>query len=174
MDVFPTTEQERERDLLWIFDLALGIKLLNGALEMLTALLILFVPASLVLRLAEFATGGEIAQDANDYVATSIVSMAQTYSIHSHYLLALYLAVHGAIKIALVAGIFMKKQVAYPLFIVALAFFAAYEALRGFMLHDLFLQTFAVLDLATLLLTAHEYRRRYPGSPLFSRYAFRV
>lgn len=169
---FPTTEQEK--DLLWIFDLALWIKILNGALEMLVALLILFVPAQLVLTLADYATSGEIAQDSNDYVASSILSMAQTYAVHSHYLLALYLALHGGVKVALVIGIFMKKKIAYPLFVIALGLFGAYEAFRGFIRHEILLQVLAVLDLSLLLLTTHEYRRRYPGSPLFLRYDWRV
>ncbi len=167
MEIFPVTKRERERDLLWVFDLALGVKVVNGVLEMFVAFLILLVPANLILKLATFATGGEIAQDANDYIASSILSMAQTYAVHTHYLLALYLVLHGGVKVALAVGIFMKKKIAYPLFIVALVVFGAYEAFRGFVLHERLLQLFAVLDLALLFLTAHEYRRRYPGSRLF-------
>jgi len=168
MDVFPPTKRERERDLLWVFDLALWVKVVNGALEMLVALLILFVPRGVIIKLAEFVTSGEIAQDANDYVATTLISMAHTYAVHTHYLLALYLTLHGGIKVLLVGGIFMKKKIAYPLFVVALALFGAYEAFRGFVLHERLLQLLAVLDLGLLLLTVHEYRRRYRGSPLFS------
>lgn len=168
MELLPTP-LEREKDLLWVFDVALWAKAVNGALEMVVALLILFVPPTLVLRLAEFATGGEVAQDANDYVANSIVSMAQTYAVHSHYLFAIYLALHGGVKVALVIGIFMKKRVAYPLFMASLLLFGAYEAFRGFILHETLLQVIAVLDLALLVLTSHEYRRRYPGVSLFAR-----
>ncbi|MBU6214958.1 DUF2127 domain-containing protein [Patescibacteria group bacterium] len=160
---------ERERDLLWIFDLALWFKIVNGALEMLVALLILFVPASLVLQLAQFATSGEIAQDSNDYVAFSILSMAQIYAVHTHYLTALYLALHGGVKVILVIGIFMKKKIAYPLFMFALVLFGVYEAFRGFVLHEILLQVLAVLDFALLILTVHEYRRRYPGPFRFRR-----
>lgn len=161
MELFPATQKEREKDLLWLFDLALWVKVINGALEMVAALLILFVPANLVLTLAEFATSGEVSQDANDYVASSLVTMAQTYAVHTHYLLALYLVLHGGIKIALVMGIFMKKKIAYPLFMLALVLFGSYEAYRGFVRGEILLQIIAVLDLLLLLLTAHEYRRRY-------------
>jgi uncharacterized membrane protein len=155
----------QERDLLWFFDLALILKIVNGSLEMLSALLILFVPPTLVLKLAEFATSNELSQDPTDPIATAIRNAAHTFTIHTHYLLALYLAAHGTIKVLLVIGIFAKKKIAYPLFMVALALFGGYEIYRGFMLNDLLLKALAVFDLSLLLLTSHEYRRRYPHRP---------
>jgi uncharacterized membrane protein len=156
----------RERDILWLFDFALIMKVVNGALEMLTALLILFVPPALVIRLAEFATNGELAQDPDDPIATAILTTAQTFTIHSHYLLAGYLALHGIIKIVLVIGIFAKKKIAYQLFMLALVFFGIYEAYRGFILHELLLQALAFFDLGLLILTSYEYRRRYQSLSL--------
>ncbi|MBU6388383.1 DUF2127 domain-containing protein [Patescibacteria group bacterium] len=166
MDVLPTNKQEREKDILWFFDLALLLKVVNGALEMLAAVLVLFVPPALVIRLAEFATSGEIAQDANDVIAISIRDMAHTFAVHTHYLLALYLALHGAIKVLLVIGIFAGKRIAYPLFMIALAIFGAYEAYRGLMRQELLLQALAIFDFSLLVLTSYEYRRRYAAHPV--------
>ncbi len=156
------TEQKVERDILWAFDLALIIKAIDGALEVLAALLVLYVPPAFVIRLAEFATGGELSQDPGDFIATSIRNAAQAFAVHTHYLLALYLALHGIVKVLLVIGIFAKKRIAYPLFMAALAIFGAYEAYRGFVLNELLLQALAIFDLALLVLTSYEYRRRYP------------
>jgi len=164
-DVARVEEMKTERNILWLFDLALILKIVNGALEMLAALLILFVPPSLVLKLAEFATSRELAQDIDDPIATAIQTFAQTFTIQSHYFLALYLVLHGGIKVLLVIGIFAKKKIAYPLFMLALAIFGAYEAYRGLMLGEMLLQALAVFDLALFLLTAHEYRRRYKSRP---------
>lgn len=159
------SEDRVERDILWLFDLALILKVVNGSLEMLAALLVLYVPPAFVVRLAEFATGGELAQDSDDLIAMTIQNAAQSFAVHSHYLLALYLALHGVIKVLLVIGIFAKKRIAYPLFMLALAVFGAYEAYRGFVLHELLLQALAVFDLALLVLTSYEYRRRYRARP---------
>ena len=158
-------ESAQDRDLLWLFDLALILKIINGSLEMLAALLVLFVPPSFVLKLAEFATSGELAQDPNDPIATTLRNAAHTFTVHTHYLLAAYLALHGVVKVLLVIGIFAKKKIAYPLFMIALALFGAYEAYRGFMLHELLLKALAVFDLSLLVLTSHEYRRRYQARP---------
>jgi uncharacterized membrane protein len=156
-------KEERERDILWLFDLALLLKIVNGSLEILGAFLVLVVPRSLVLKVAEFLTSGELAQDANDPIATALRSAAQAFTVHTHYLLALYLVLHGAIKVFLVLGIFAGKRIAYPLFMIALALFSAYEAYLGLVRHEALLQILAAFDFILLILTAYEYRRRYPN-----------
>ena len=162
MEILPATEVEREKDILWFFDLALWLKAVNGGLEVLVAFLVLVVPPSLILKLVEFATSGEVGQDPSDFIATTIRDAAHTFAIHTHYLLALYLVLHGGIKVLLVIGIFAGKRIAYPLFMAALVLFGAYEAYRGFVRHETLLQILAVFDLLVLVLTVHEYRRRYP------------
>lgn len=161
-------KSQQDKDIAWFFDLALILKLINGGLELIVAFLVLVISPALVVRMTGFVTGGELAQDPDDFVANALRNAAHSFAIHTHYLVALYLALHGTIKILLVIGIFMKKRIAYPLFILALAVFGAYEAYRGFARHELLLQGLAVLDLSILVLTSYEYRRRYPGIPLFA------
>jgi uncharacterized membrane protein len=160
-----SAEARRERDVLWLFDTALILKLVNGGLEMLAALLAAFVPPAFVVKLVEFATSGELAQDPDDPIATFLRDTAHTFAVHTHYLLAAYLALHGVVKVLLVIGIFAKKRIAYPLFMLALGIFGIYEAYRGFILHETLLQALALLDFALIALTSYEYRRRYPTLP---------
>lgn len=167
MEILPATKVEREKDILWLFDLALLLKAANGVFEMLGATLIFFVPPVLVLRLVEFLTGGELTQDPDDPIVSVMRDAAQSFTVHTHYFLALYLLLHGTIKVLLVIGILKGKRIAYPLFVLALILFGAYEAYRGFARNETLLQVFAVFDLLLLLLTIHEYRRRY-AIPLFS------
>ncbi len=167
MDVLPASKEEREKDIVWLFDLGLLLKAANGVLEVFVALLFFLVPPQLVLRIAEFATGGELAQDPDDPIIGAIRDAATSFAVHTHYLLAAYLVLHGAIKVLLVIGIFAKKRLAYPLLIIALAIFGAYEAYRGFVRQEVLLQVLAVFDLALLVLTSYEYRQRY-SVPLFS------
>ena len=166
MEILPN-KVEREKDILWFFDLALLLKAINGGFEILVAFLVLVIPPSLVLTMAEFITGGELTQDPTDPIANALIGAAQSFAIHSHYLFALYLAVHGAAKIFLVTGIFMGKKIAYPLFMAALVIFGVYETYRGFVLHETLLQVFAVFDICLLMLTAYEYRRRYVLPPSY-------
>jgi uncharacterized membrane protein len=166
MEILPATKQERERDILWVFDLGLILKAINGGFEILVALLVLVVPPSFVLTLVGFITGGELSQDPDDPVMSALLGAAQSFAVHTHYLLAAYLVLHGAVKIILVVGIFMGKKLAYELLMIALVIFGAYEAYRGFARNELLLQILAVFDFTLLILTAYEYRRRYPPLPV--------
>lgn len=166
MKLFPSTTAERERDIRWLFDASLILKLFNGSLEIITALLILIVPPSFVLRLVEAVTAGELSRDPNDVVATTILNAAHAFAVHPHYFLSLYLVLHGVVKIALVVGIFAKKRIAYPLFMISLVVFGTYEGYLGFTKPNVLLQLFSAMDFIVILLTLHEYRRRYPDNTL--------
>ncbi|MFZ3044018.1 MAG: DUF2127 domain-containing protein [Minisyncoccia bacterium] len=168
MDIFPASAEEREKDILWLFDLTLLLKAVNGAFEMLGSALILIVPPTLVLKIVEFLTGGELAQDPDDPIIGAIRDAAQSFSVHTHYFLAVYLFLHGVVKVALVIGIFKGKRIAYPLFMIALVIFGSYELYRGFVRHEMLVLALGVFDLLVLVLTIHEYRRRC-STPLFSR-----
>lgn len=156
------TNEQEERDILWLFDIALVIKAIDGVIEMAAAVFVLFVKPAFVLWLVALATGGELAQDPGDVVATFLKNAGTSFAVHTHYLLAAYLMLHGAIKVLLVIGIFAGKRIAYPLFMSALIIFGVYEAYRGLMLHETLLLAFAAFDTLLLLLTVYEYRRRYP------------
>lgn len=151
----------RERDVLWVFDIALVLKAINGALEVIGAAFILLVRPGFVLRIADLVTGGELSSDPNDFVAQAIRNAAHSFAVHTHYFIALYLAVHGFVKLVLVAGIFAGKRIAYPIFMVALGIFGAYEVYRGVARSEFLLFALALFDFTLILLTAHEYRRRY-------------
>lgn len=168
MQILPATKVEQEKDILWFFNFTLILKAVNGVFEMLGAALILVIPPTLVLKMVEFLTGGEITQDPDDPIVSAIRSAAESFAVHTHYLLALYLFLHGIVKVILVIGIFKGKRIAYPLFMIALVIFGSYEAYRGFARNETLLQVLAVFDFVVLGLTIHEYRRRC-SSPLFSR-----
>ncbi len=164
MEEAPSEETRREADLLRLFDVALVLKAIDGTIEMASAVIIFLYPR-LLLRLADLATAGELSEDPRDLVARIIRELGHALTVNGHLLIALYLFVHGLIKVLLVAGIFAGKRIAYPLFITALAFFSTYEAYRGLVQRDTLLLALAVFDLLLLVLTAYEYRRRYPYVP---------
>lgn len=158
---------QRERDILWLFDLGLILKAVNGALEVVAAVFIVLISPAFVIRLANFATAGELTEDRNDLVAQLLYGIAHSLSVSNHFLVALYLLLHGAIKIILVVGIFKGKRLAYPLFIIALGIFGAYETYLGVLRHEFLLEMLGAFDFLLLILAAYEYRRRYPVKDSF-------
>ena len=155
-DFFNRTQ---ERELLTIFDFALFWKIFGGLVDVVASALILVVPPHLVLRIAEIATQGELANDPDDLVGTLIRSSAHTFVVQGHLLLSLFLFIHGAVKAVLATFVFLGHRWAYPAFMAALVIFASYEAYRGIVRHDFLLGTFALFDIALFVITAYEYRR---------------
>lgn len=153
----------------WFFDAGLILKAANGVFELVVAFLVLVVPPDVILKMTVFITGGELSQDPDDPVMNAILQAAKAFTVRTHYLLALYLAAHGAAKVVLVWGILKEKKFAFPLFIAALGIFGSYETYRGLVRHEILLQILAAFDIILLLLTAREYRRRYALPSLSDR-----
>ena len=151
----------KERGLLWFFDLSLVLKAINGALEVVGGLLVLAVPPTFIIKVVEFVTAGELDNDPDDVIANSLRDAAHSFAVHAHYLIAIYLILHGTVKALLVLGIFAGKKIAYPLLVLALALFGAYEAYLGLVRHETLLGVLAVFDCMLIVLTLYEYHRRY-------------
>jgi uncharacterized membrane protein len=131
--------------------------------EAIAGLMVAFIPKSLVLAVANVVTEGELSNDPDDPVASTIRDAAHSFSIHSHVLLSLYLFLHGIVKLVLVSMIFMHKKGAYPLFMVALILFSSYEAFRGVVRTDYLLIAFSIFDFSLFLITAYQYRKVLKG-----------
>lgn len=113
-----------------IFRVGLWVKALDGALELLGGLLFLLVPLSALNHLVILATQHELVEDPQDWVATTLRHTAAQLSIGGQLFGGLYLLIHGAVKIAVVAGVLRGHRWAYPLAIGTLGLFLAYQLYR--------------------------------------------
>ncbi|HVW82454.1 MAG TPA: DUF2127 domain-containing protein [Candidatus Paceibacterota bacterium] len=154
-------EPRAERELTDLFDLALFLKALGGAFEILGGIAIAFVPSAFVVRVADLVTAGELSGDPDDFVATHVRLLARAYALHAHDLLGLLLAIDGALKIVVVALVLKGYRFAYPLLILALGAIGSYEAYRAVATSNVLLAAAVVLDLSLIVLARHEYRLRY-------------
>lgn len=153
-------ESRDERKIRSLFDIGLVLKAIFSAFEILGGIAVLFVSRTFVLHVADLVTQGEYNRDSDDFAATTIRNAAHSFAVHTHYILAAYLLVRGVIKLFLIVSILRGVTVAYLFFIAALGIFGSYEAYRAITTHNLLLGAVALYDVALLLLTAYEYKRR--------------
>jgi uncharacterized membrane protein len=158
LEIPQLTKQERQKELSTLFDLGLVVKAFTGSLETLAGLFVAFTPRSFVLKIAMVVTEGELSTDPDDPVANAIRDAAHSFSLHTHFLFAGYLILHGLVKVVLVIAIFMGKKSAYPLFMGALIIFGSYELYRGIATHDLLLIALSAFDFSLFAITAYQYR----------------
>ncbi|ANY08038.1 hypothetical protein AFB00_19035 [Pseudonocardia sp. HH130630-07] len=69
-----------------------------------------------------------------------------------------YLAVHGAIKLVLVAALLRRWLPAYPPAVVVLVLFVGYELVHAWHTGSLLLPVLALLDVAIIVFVLREYR----------------
>lgn len=152
-------QQNRERWISRAFKISLVLKGVDGLLELIGGLLLLVVPVSQINIVVQVLTQHELKQDSTDFIATHLRQLASTLTGSETLFAALYLLVHGVVKVVLVAAVLRGRIVAYPWMIGFLAAFAAYQIYEMTLKFSLGLLLLTVFDGVIIWLTVHEYRR---------------
>lgn len=142
------------------FRISLYLKGLDGLLETLGGLLLLFVNPDQINHLARWLTEGELSQDPHDFIANHILKTAHNLTGAGLAFGAAYLLSHGLVKVVLVVEVLRDRLWAYPALLVVIGLFIVYQIYRlavdGFSA-GLFLLT--IFDFIVIYLTQKEYRR---------------
>ena len=148
----------KEKNIFKIFEAALILKAINASIEIIGGLIVLFVNKAFLITTILNLLQGELTDDPHDFVANFIVNSAVTLSVSSTYFFAVYLLIHGFVKIFLVICLLKRKLWAYPLAIIAFSLFVIYELYRLNTVHSLWLLILIILDFLIIILTIHEYK----------------
>lgn len=151
-----------------LFEIGIILKGLNGLAELLGGLLLLFVTPADIHHLAATLTQGELSEDPNDVVARYLLHTANGLTGNAVIFGAVYLLVHGAVKVVLVVALLLNKLWAYPSMIIVLLIFIGYQLYRIALDPSAGLVALTVFDALIVVLTWREYRRQCripPGHP---------
>lgn len=151
------------------FWVALVLKGLDGVLEAIGGVLLLIVSPRQIGAVTRLLTQHELSEDPHDFIATTLVHLAANLTVSASLFGAVYLLLHGAVKIVLVWALIADKLWAYPWMIAFLLIFIAYQ---GYLLALRFSWGLALLtafDAFIVWLTWREYglhrRRLREGRP---------
>ena len=143
-----------------MFLVSVWIKGIVGLLQVVGGVLLLVVSQDQLIRLAVMLTQPELAEDPHDSIAMFLRHSAEKFGQGTQTFASLYLAVHGLIKILLVAGLLRRKMWSYPASMWVLGAFVAYQCYRYTQTHSPWLIALTVLDIAVIVLVWHEWRTR--------------
>ena len=141
-----------------IFEFSLLAKGLFATVELLSGLAVYWANVAWVTRTIRWLAENEIIEDSGDRVAGWLMSLAQGYSVSTQHFWGWYLAVHGVVKLAVVAGLAFRLLWAYPVSMMVLAGFIVYQLDRFHTTHSPFLIALTIFDLVVIWLVWHEYR----------------
>lgn len=146
------------------FWIALVLKGLDGVLELIGGGVLLFVTPRQIGGLAGILTQHELSEDPHDLIANALLHFTGGLTGGATLFGAVYLLLHGAVKIVLVLAILMNRLWAYPWLIAFLSVFILYQCYQLAIGFTWGMTGLTVFDLVIVLLTLREYRlRRHPA-----------
>jgi uncharacterized membrane protein len=155
----------RPRDLLdQTFAVGIILKGLDGVLEMVGGLLLLVVSPATIDHVVRRLTQHELSQDPHDFLATHLLKTAHGLTGSALLFGAVYLLLHGLVKVILVTALLENQLWAYPWTIVFLVVFIVYQAYRLSIKPTVGLTALTIFDLVIACLTFREYRKQLATS----------
>ncbi len=113
-----------------VFGASLVLKGLFALAELASGLALYSVGTDLILNFAQWATLEELTEDPADFIATTLLHLAQDFSIEAKAFYSFYLASHGIVKIVIVLALWQRVKWAYPLAAMVMLLFVAYQLYR--------------------------------------------
>ncbi len=148
-----------------IFRLSLILKGLHAVIEIIGGLFFYFFSTESILIWINALTLEELVEDPRDFVASHLLEAAQHLTATTESFYAIYLLGHGLIKAVLVVGLLRERLIAYPLSLLALGAFIAYQLYRYTYSHSFGLILLTIFDLVVIILIVHEWRLRRKHLP---------
>ncbi|MGN6128918.1 MAG: DUF2127 domain-containing protein [Nocardioidaceae bacterium] len=151
----------RSHDLLdRTFVVALVLKGLDGVLELAGGLALLLVSRQSIVGWVATLTQHELSEDPHDFIATHLLVSAHHLTAGAQTFAAVYLLLHGIVKVVLVAAVLRDQLWAYPWMIAFLLVFIGYQGYRFAIRPTFGMAALTVFDALVAWLTWREWRRR--------------
>jgi uncharacterized membrane protein len=143
------------------FRISVTLKGLDGALETIGGLVLLFVRPATIDHLVRRLTQHELSQDPHDFIARHLLRSAGHLTHGSTLFAAVYLLSHGVAKVVLVVAVLREQLWAYPGMIALLGAFIVYQLYRLAAVRvTVGLSLLTVFDVFVVWLTWREYQAR--------------
>ncbi len=149
----------RERILDLVFLLGVLFKGLDGLVELVVGVVLLFVTPAKLQHAAARATSGELAEDPHDLIANLIVHGAAHLQHGSIVFAAVYLLVHGIVKLAIVVALLIGSRRIYPWAMAALGAFLIFQVYELVTRPSIGVAILTAFDAVIIWLTWREWRR---------------
>lgn len=140
------------------FKTALSFKFPFAIGETLSGLLLFLFNNATIHRLIDVLTAGELMEDPHLFVARHLVQLGQVITLSGQRMAALYLLLHGVLKLGTLLLFFRTKRWAYPLSILLFIGFIGYQIREFLATHHISMIALTLFDLLMIVLTFLEYK----------------
>ena len=147
-----------ERRIHQLFTISVLLKGAHALIECLGGIALAVVSTRAIVGLVDALTHEELIENPNDFIAAHLLRLAEGFTVSTQRFYAFYLLSHGIVKVFLVVGLLRRKLWAYPLSLVVLGLFIAYQVYRFSYTHGVGLIVLSIFDVIVMALIWHEYR----------------
>jgi uncharacterized membrane protein len=137
----------------------LGLKALNALVENIGGFLILMITPEWLNGVIMHYALPELRQDPNDPLMNRLITMGQNFTDSTQNSIAIYMIMHGTLKLLVIYLLWKKYLWAFPLGFVVFGVFIAYELYSYMHSQSLLMLFIVIFDIIIVALIALEYRR---------------
>lgn len=145
-----------------MFDLAflvgVALKAVDGLFEVVFGVLLLVLGPAELSHLAQQLTAAELQEDPDDFAAHLLLRAASSLTRSGATIAAVYLLLHGVVKLVIVAALIRGSTRVYPWVIAALGAFLVWQVVELVIHPTAGLWVLTVLDAVIIALTWREWR----------------
>ncbi len=150
--------QKEERRVRLYFRVSIFIKGAISLAELLAGVALLFIPVSYFLDLLAAYAESELQENANSFIASHLLSLANQAALLSGTFIALYLLSRGLIKVLLIWAMLKNKLWAYPSSLVVIGLFVLYQVYEFTRTGSWSLVLLTIFDLIVMYFIWREYQ----------------
>ena len=144
------------------FQLGVALKGLDGLVETVGGIVLLTTGKPKIERLVRLLTQNELSEDPNDFVANLLIHTSQRLTTQTQHFAGFYLLGYGVIKLGLATCLLRGLRWSYPVALVILTLFVAYQLYRITHTHSVVLLLLTLLDSVIVLLIFREWLSTRP------------
>ncbi|WP_066516371.1 DUF2127 domain-containing protein [Curtobacterium ammoniigenes] len=152
----PANRHQRLVDI--VFIIGVFFKGLDGVVELIAGIPLLFLGPSTIQHLAHQATADELQEDPHDLIAHLILHGTASLTAGATVLAAVYLIFHGGVKLAIVIALMFGKLRVYPWALAGLVAFLVLQIVQLTLQPSIGVAVLTVFDAIIIILTFREWR----------------
>lgn len=149
--------KREEQEVTFLFYTSIMIKGVISIAEIMGGIIIMILPIHKIADALVAYAEGTLVDDPGDFIATHALTIAHQLEVTSAWLVGFYLISRGLIKLGLVAALLKNKLWAYPLSLIVLAAFMAYQIYDYVAGHSVLIAAITVFDAIVMYLIWREY-----------------
>lgn len=140
------------------FYLGLFIKAVNAIFEFVGGILMITLNHERLNRLIKLVAIPELREDPKDFLMNYLITLGRNLSIGSQHSIAVYMLLHGGIKLAVIWLLWKKKIWAYLPAVAVFGIFIVYEIYSYMHTNSVLMLLIILIDAAIIAMIILEYR----------------